>query len=68
LPLLGPSSEPERIQSRTLISGIVFTQPPLGPSPALIIVYLFDVISPERTRIQLWYHFAFQFSSSIQGV
>jgi hypothetical protein len=63
LPLLGPSSESERIQSSTLISGIGFTPPLLGPSSALIVVSLFAAISPARTRIQLWHRFAFGFSS-----
>jgi hypothetical protein len=45
LPLLGPSSEFERIQSRTLVSGIGFTPTLLGPSPALIVVSLFAAIS-----------------------
>jgi hypothetical protein len=44
LPLLGPSSKPKRIQSRTLISGIGFTPPPLGPSLVLIVVSLFAAI------------------------
>jgi hypothetical protein len=35
LPLLGPSSESERIQSRTLVSGIGFTPLPLGPSSVI---------------------------------
>jgi hypothetical protein len=51
------------IQSRTLVSDIGFTPPPLGPSPALIVVSLFTAISPARTRIQLWHRFAFRFSS-----
>jgi hypothetical protein len=63
LPLLGPSSESERIQSRTLISGIGFTLPPLGPSPALIVVSLFAAISLARARIQLRHRFTFRFSS-----
>jgi hypothetical protein len=63
LPLLGPSSEFERIQSRTLISGIGFTPPLLGPSPVLIVVSLFTAISPARARIQLRHRFAFRFSS-----
>jgi hypothetical protein len=63
LPLLGPSSEFERIQSRTLVSGIVFTPPPLGPSWALIVISLFASISPARTQIQLRHHFTFWFSS-----
>jgi hypothetical protein len=63
LALLGPSSESERIQSRTLVSGIGFTPPPLGPSPTLIVVSLFAAISPARARIQLRYYFAFRFSS-----
>jgi hypothetical protein len=65
--LLGPSSESKRIQSRTLVSGIGFTPPPLGPSPALIIISLFAAISPARARIQLQHRFAFRFSS-ILGV
>jgi hypothetical protein len=67
LPLLGPSSESKRIQSRTLVSGIGFTPPPLGPSQALIIISLFAAISPARARIQLQHRFAFRFSS-ILGV
>jgi hypothetical protein len=63
LPLLGPSSESERIQLRTLVSGIGFTPPPLGPSPTLIVVSLFAAISPAHVRIQLRHRFAFRFSS-----
>jgi hypothetical protein len=54
-PLVGS----KRIQSRTLVSGIGFTPPPLVPSPVLIIVSLFVAISPARTRIQLRHCFAF---------
>jgi hypothetical protein len=67
LPLVGPSSESERIQSRTLVSDIGFTPPPLVPYPALIIVSLFTAISPAGTRIQLRHHFAF-WCYSIPGV
>jgi hypothetical protein len=61
--LLGPSSESERIQSRTLVSGIGFTPPPLGPSPVLIVIFLFAAISLARARIQLRHRFVFWFSS-----
>jgi hypothetical protein len=47
----------------TLVSGIGFTPPLLGPSPVLIVIFLFDAISPARARIQLQHRFAFQFSS-----
>jgi hypothetical protein len=63
LPLLGPLLESERIQSRTLISGIGFTPLPLGPSLALIVVSLFAAILPARAQIQLRHRFAFRFSS-----
>jgi hypothetical protein len=63
LPLLGPSSKSERIQSRTLVSGIGLTPPPLGPSLALIVVSPFIAISTTRARIQLWHYFVFRFSS-----
>jgi hypothetical protein len=61
--LLGPLSESERIESTTLVSGIWFTPPPLGPSPALIVISLFAAISPTRAQIQLRHCFAFLFSS-----
>jgi hypothetical protein len=61
--LHGPSSESENIQSRTLFSGIGFAPPPLGPSPALIVISLFPSISLARARIQLRHCFAFRFSS-----
>jgi hypothetical protein len=51
LSLLGPSSEFERIQSRTLVYDIGFTAPLLGPSTALIVVYLLAAISPAHARI-----------------
>jgi hypothetical protein len=51
LPLLGPSPEFERIQSRTLVSGIGFTPLPLGPSLALIVISLFAAISPTHAQI-----------------
>jgi hypothetical protein len=54
--------ESERIQSRTLVSGIGSTPPPLGPYPALIVVSLFTAISLARARIQLRHRFAFRFS------
>jgi hypothetical protein len=63
LPLLGPSSEFERIQSRTLVSGIGFTPPQLGPSSTLIIISLFAAISTARAQIQLRHRFAFWFIS-----
>jgi hypothetical protein len=63
LPLLGPSSEFEGIQSRTIVSGIGFTPPPLGPSPALIVVSLFAALSLARARIQLRHRFVLWFSS-----
>jgi hypothetical protein len=37
--------------------------PLLGPSLALIIIFLFAAISSARARIQLRHRFAFQFSS-----
>jgi hypothetical protein len=45
------------------MSGIGFTPPPLGPSPALIIVSLFAAISPAHAWIQLRHRLAFRFSS-----
>jgi hypothetical protein len=45
-----------------LVVGIGFTPPPLGPSPALIVVSLFAAILPARARIQLRHRFVFRFS------
>jgi hypothetical protein len=53
----------DKIQSRTLISGIGFTPPPLGPALTLIVVSIFAAISPAHVRIQLRHRFAFWFSS-----